>query len=160
MGFIVMEYQPARKRRRLSAALDQASANANDVEDFEAVASSSPDASPQLISNVTSATDNDSNLKSLGRSISPPSARRTPRMPEMSAPSRMSGLASVAQLAPNKNSNSSSIKMISSPVQLSQIQELPATSNVDAVSLKDILGDPLIKECWAFNYLFDIDFLM
>lgn len=32
--------------------------------------------------------------------------------------------------------------------------------NLDAVQLKDILGDPLIKECWNFNYLFDIDFVM
>jgi tyrosyl-DNA phosphodiesterase-1 len=32
--------------------------------------------------------------------------------------------------------------------------------NQDTVSLKDILGDPLISECWEFNYLHDIDFLM
>jgi tyrosyl-DNA phosphodiesterase-1 len=31
---------------------------------------------------------------------------------------------------------------------------------VDAVSLKDILGDPLIAECWEFNYLHNLDFLM
>ena len=32
--------------------------------------------------------------------------------------------------------------------------------NRDTVTLKDILGDPLIAECWEFNYIHDIDFLM
>ncbi|KAI5293024.1 hypothetical protein KEM52_005884, partial [Ascosphaera acerosa] len=33
-------------------------------------------------------------------------------------------------------------------------------NNVDAVSLHDILGHPLIKECWQFNYCFDVDWLL
>lgn len=33
-------------------------------------------------------------------------------------------------------------------------------NNVDTVKLRDILGDPLIKECWQFNYCFDVDWLM
>jgi tyrosyl-DNA phosphodiesterase-1 len=37
---------------------------------------------------------------------------------------------------------------------------MPPHQNVDAVSLKDILGHPMIKECWNFNYLFDLDFVM
>lgn len=51
-------------------------------------------------------------------------------------------------------------KLKSSPFQLTWIQDLPPASNVDAVSLRDILGDPLIAECWEFNYLHDLDFLM
>ena len=47
-----------------------------------------------------------------------------------------------------------------SPVQLNFIEELPASSNVDCISLGSILGDPMIKECWLFNYLFDLDFVM
>lgn len=47
-----------------------------------------------------------------------------------------------------------------SPFQLTHIQDLPADYNADTVKLNDILGDPLIKECWQFNYLFDIDWLM
>lgn len=47
-----------------------------------------------------------------------------------------------------------------SPFQLTWIRDLPESSNVDAVSLGDILGDPLIAECWEFNYLHDLDFLM
>lgn len=50
--------------------------------------------------------------------------------------------------------------IIPSPVQLNFIEQLPASSNVDCVSLGSILGDPMIKECWLFNYLFDMDFVM
>ncbi|KAL1631716.1 hypothetical protein SLS56_004390 [Neofusicoccum ribis] len=49
---------------------------------------------------------------------------------------------------------------VPSPIQLTRIRDLPGTANVDAVSLRDILCDPLIVECWQFNYLFDVDFLM
>jgi tyrosyl-DNA phosphodiesterase 1 len=51
-------------------------------------------------------------------------------------------------------------KTMKSPFQLTWIRDLPESSNVDAVSLKDILGDPLISECWEFNYLHDLDFLI
>ncbi|KAM0283114.1 hypothetical protein ACHAQH_002718 [Verticillium albo-atrum] len=49
---------------------------------------------------------------------------------------------------------------IASPFQLTHIRDLPDSSNEDAVSLKDLLGDPLISECWEFNFLHDIPFLM
>ncbi|KAI2466232.1 phospholipase D/nuclease [Annulohypoxylon bovei var. microspora] len=51
-------------------------------------------------------------------------------------------------------------ELISSPVRLTTIRDLPEESNVDAVSLHELLGDPLISECWEFNYLHDVDFLM
>lgn len=51
-------------------------------------------------------------------------------------------------------------RVVKSPFQLTTIRDLPDSSNVDTVSLKDILGDPLISECWEFNYLHDLDFLM
>ncbi|KAI0900151.1 phospholipase D/nuclease [Annulohypoxylon nitens] len=51
-------------------------------------------------------------------------------------------------------------KLISSPVRLTTIRDLPEETNVGAVSLYDLLGDPLISECWEFNYLHDVDFLM
>ncbi len=51
-------------------------------------------------------------------------------------------------------------KIFKSPFQLTWIRDLPEALNVDAVSLRDILGDPMIAECWEFNYLHDIDFLM
>ena len=51
-------------------------------------------------------------------------------------------------------------QFVNSPVQLTHIRDLPDGNNVDAVRLRDILGDPMIRECWQFNYLFDVDFLM
>lgn len=51
-------------------------------------------------------------------------------------------------------------KTIASPWKLTWIRDLPEELNRDAISLKDILGDPLISECWEFNYLHDIPFLM
>ncbi|MCJ1457561.1 hypothetical protein MMC28_007929 [Mycoblastus sanguinarius] len=49
---------------------------------------------------------------------------------------------------------------VPSPMQLNSIEGLPAASNKDTLRLRDILGDPLIRECWLFNYLFDMDFVM
>ena len=46
------------------------------------------------------------------------------------------------------------------PIQLTRVEGLAQLNNVDTVSLKDIVGDPLIKESWVFNYLFDVDFLL
>lgn len=155
-----MESQPAKKKRKLSTNLHETSINGSGAEHDETVASSSPDASPHMISSVASTNDGYSNINTLSRSISPP-ARRTPRAPDVVETSRLSGLpASLTPPGPKESSASSSIKLVSSPVQLSRIQELPTSNNIDTVSLKDILGDPLIKECWAFNYLFDVDFLM
>lgn len=51
-------------------------------------------------------------------------------------------------------------RIFKSPFQLTKIRDLPPESNVDTVTLGDILGDPLISECWEFNYLHDLDFLM
>ena len=51
-------------------------------------------------------------------------------------------------------------KVIPSPIQLTRIRDLPPQCNVDTVSLKDILGDPLIRECWQFNFCLDLDFIM
>jgi tyrosyl-DNA phosphodiesterase-1 len=50
--------------------------------------------------------------------------------------------------------------VISSPFRLMTIRDLPASQNKDTVSLHDILGNPLIKEAWIFNYCFDIDWMM
>jgi tyrosyl-DNA phosphodiesterase 1 len=51
-------------------------------------------------------------------------------------------------------------RVFKSPFQLTKIRDLPPDMNKNTVTLKDILGDPLIAECWEFNYLHDIDFLM
>lgn len=51
-------------------------------------------------------------------------------------------------------------RVVTSPWQLTWIRDLPESLNKDAVTLKDLLGDPLVCECWEFNYLHDIPFLM
>ena len=65
---------------------------------------------------------------------------------------------------PSKSTNGpihpQSKTLLQSPMQLNFVEELPASSNVDCISLGSILGDPMIKECWLFNYLFDMDFVM
>jgi tyrosyl-DNA phosphodiesterase-1 len=53
-----------------------------------------------------------------------------------------------------------STRCVSSPFQLTKIRDLAPHQNVDTVELKNILGDPLIQECWNFNFLFDLDFVM
>ncbi|ESZ91796.1 hypothetical protein SBOR_7812 [Sclerotinia borealis F-4128] len=67
---------------------------------------------------------------------------------------------SLKQMVPDNKMESPKQKVVKSPFQLTTIQDLPASSNVDTVSLKDLLGDPLISECWEFNYLHNLDFLM
>ncbi|KAJ8119843.1 hypothetical protein O1611_g10521 [Lasiodiplodia mahajangana] len=49
---------------------------------------------------------------------------------------------------------------ITSPFRLTSIRDLSDDDNNGAVSLNDLIGDPLISELWDFNYLHDIDFLM
>ncbi|KAI0437432.1 tyrosyl-DNA phosphodiesterase [Xylaria telfairii] len=49
---------------------------------------------------------------------------------------------------------------IASPFRLTSIRGLSDALNVNAVSLNDLIGDPMIAELWDFNYLHDIEFLM
>ena len=57
-------------------------------------------------------------------------------------------------------SSTGTIRRIDSPITLTKVEGLPDAVNLDTVSLEDILGNPLVKECWAFNYLIDVDFLL
>lgn len=116
---------------------------------------------PRLSSSATSSTESQSPsppqpprervaLASLHRSITPPrsSHNNTPRKSRSTSKST--------------SQNNSKPQVIPSPFQLTQIRDLPRSSNnnVDTIGLRDILGDPMIRECWQFNYLFDVDFLM
>ena len=56
--------------------------------------------------------------------------------------------------------NNSYVRTIESPFRLTKIRDLPDEDNVDTITVYDILKDPMIKECWQFNYLFDIHFIM
>ena len=117
----------------------------------------------------------DASQSSRDRSISPPPKRYASTasgrlgVEERGALSISNATAPSTSSSDNGNNHSKSTKevtksqsriFINSPVQLNFVEQLPASSNVDCISLGNILGDPMIKECWLFNYLFDIDFVM
>lgn len=104
-------------------------------------------------------------LASLHRSITPPPrARSQPRAaPDSSCHDLKSDQVEGATTEPTETEITRKCHhLISSPVQLTHIRDFPQQRgyNVDTVKLRDILGDPMIRECWQFNYLFDVDFLM
>lgn len=71
------------------------------------------------------------------------------------------GLKSLSRsISPPRSKKQKSVQVISSPFRLTWIRDLDEESNKDAVTLADLLGDPLITECWNFNYLHNIPFLM
>ncbi len=119
------------------------------------------------------------NGPSRSNSISPPPKRRlitaasvaadrlidtlTPRSTNKNPADETVRLSPKQSSSPREAKGSSPARVartIPSPVQLNFIDQLPAASNVDTVSLGTILGDPLIRECWLFNYLFDLGFVM
>lgn len=94
-------------------------------------------------------------LASLHRSITPPSQRRQKSTSTTTVSDKIKTIET-----PNQKEIPTAIHP--SPIQLTHIRDLPASSgnNVDTVRLRDILGDPMIRECWQFNFLTDVDFLM
>lgn len=94
--------------------------------------------------------------RSLTEPISPP---RKKARPQQSTPTAVipddTATASSSSVAIEKAG-----QVFKSPFQLTWIRDLPEAANTDAVTLSDILGDPLISEIYEFNYLHDIDFLM
>lgn len=98
-------------------------------------------------------------LASLQRSISPPARTRSGQpLALISACPEITGDQDNGFPANDTNSP----RLIPSPFQLTHVQDLPdkVGFNIGTVKLRDILGDPMIKECWQFNYCFDVDFLM
>ncbi|KAK2614039.1 hypothetical protein N8I77_000899 [Diaporthe amygdali] len=97
--------------------------------------------------------------RSLSHPVSPPRKRSRPQATHAEGngeqPQATSAISEgVDALSPRAN------ETFTSPFQLTWIRDLPEAANTDAVTLRDILGDPLIAECWEFNYLHDIDFLI
>lgn len=99
-------------------------------------------------------------LISLSRSISPPaekSSRSVSRAGDKLTPQLSSPAEGVDPVDTVYNHETT---IMPSPIKLTRIRDLNVSNNVDTIGLGDILGDPLIRECWQFNYLFDVDFLM
>ncbi|RMZ80219.1 hypothetical protein DV737_g3118, partial [Chaetothyriales sp. CBS 132003] len=118
-------------------------------------------------------------LSSLGRDISPPhSTRQTPEVvntenfqdhvakggrPSQDGPPRAETATDKLSQPSNVDGSSDkdhNLKLIPSPFRLTTIRDLPASDNIDTVSLYDLLGNPLIKEAWIFNFCFDVDWTM
>ncbi|KAE8412654.1 tyrosyl-DNA phosphodiesterase I [Aspergillus pseudocaelatus] len=101
-------------------------------------------------------------LESLRRSITPPSpsSRSQRRSQSQSAPPQP--VKDAEEEEEEECESTQKPRVIPSPFQLTHIRDLAASSgnNVDTVRLRDILGDPMIRECWQFNYLHDVDFIM
>ncbi|KAL8921595.1 MAG: hypothetical protein Q9172_003954 [Xanthocarpia lactea] len=93
---------------------------------------------------------------SLGSPISPPPFRQS----ESERHSDNGKENTTMRPATYSDSQTPSPGRIPSPIHLSTVNGLADSTNVDTVSLRDILGDPLIKECWLFNYLIDVHFVM
>jgi tyrosyl-DNA phosphodiesterase-1 len=110
---------------------------------------SATDQQPEATEAIPTAIGN--GLASLHKSITPPPSSRPRR--ESSVPQTS---------IQSAESTSGGPQLIPSPIKLTHIRDFSAASgnNVDTVRLKDILGDPMIRECWQFNFLFDVDFLM
>lgn len=127
--------------------------------------------------NISSTPISNSNILRMERSISPPILRRPCAARKLSekteeslhsieetshlvkkevSSEQVSSVSAASSLAPKE----APISIIPSPVQLNSVEDLPNSLNVDTISLKDILGNPLIRECWIFNYLIDVDFVM
>ncbi|KAF2746320.1 phospholipase D/nuclease [Sporormia fimetaria CBS 119925] len=153
-GVAMSPSSPPRKRRKLS---EDTSQNAEVV-----ISEPSNTTGPREDKAPTP-----SRFKSLSRPITPPLSRRSKQRATSSSeeqePKHL--LHSVSSPAPgttphqhdDRNPRSSSFP---SPFQLTRIKDLSPAENVDTVSLRDILGDPMIKECWNFNYLFNLHFVM
>lgn len=113
-----------------------------------------PSTKRRRLSNGDGVRDSDDSLpRSLNLPVSPP--RRRDRT-QPSPPSNSNGTVA----APSSTSSDKEVEAFDSPFQLTWIRDLPEVANKDAVTLRDLLGDPLIAECWEFNFLHDIDFLM
>ncbi|KAF3396904.1 hypothetical protein DPV78_007496 [Talaromyces pinophilus] len=112
--------------------------------------------------------ENITTLVSLSRPVTPPWTTRDRRPPKHNhidhTDHARHNIDSIRSRKPNDEIKPSITEgqphIIRSPIQLTHIRDLSADKNIDTVQLHDILGDPMIRECWQFNYCFDVDFVM
>jgi tyrosyl-DNA phosphodiesterase 1 len=99
-------------------------------------------------------------LKSMSTPVSPPRKRRSSQG-EMTGAPEPAGVDTDAAAKSQKDTDKMpSRPSLRSPFQLTAIHDLPASANVDTVTIRDVFGDPRVIECWEFNFLHDLDFLM
>ncbi|KAK6352316.1 hypothetical protein TWF730_009146 [Orbilia blumenaviensis] len=107
---------------------------------------------------------------SLNRDISPPPLRRQSAAVSMVAtvtsstnsPAIVSSLAETAnrtETQPLEISDNADL-IISSPFKLTHIRNLTINKNIDTITISDILGSPLIREIWSFNFMHDLEWMV
>lgn len=99
-------------------------------------------------------------LESMSTPVSPPRKKRRGQGEMTGVPGPV-GVATDATAKDQKRPDAiPSRPTLKSPFHLTAIHDLPASANIDTVTVRDVFGDPRVIECWEFNYLHDLDFLM
>lgn len=109
-------------------------------------------------------------LSSLSRPVSPPKfiKETSTQRPQNSVPSGLDPSISLESKGKAENQDQLNgpkkttlgARNLPSPIQLTRVRGLSAQDNDDTISLHNILGDPLIKEAWIFNFCFDVGWTM
>jgi tyrosyl-DNA phosphodiesterase 1 len=100
-------------------------------------------------------------LRSLKREISPP-----PKFKRATNSSSTQHSSSSTQISSNVKPDKGKQRVLPStpthrtPFRLTRIADLDEASNVDTISLQDLIGRPSLTEVWLFDYLFDMNFVM
>lgn len=123
------------------------------------------------------------NLKSLHKSVSPPPLRRgkmaIQNMPAsdtldrheiLDTPDTPIGVIDltasddepekVTEQAKEQAPGSGGMSAVIAPLTLTSISGLPEAANRGSTTLHSLIGDPLVRELWVFNFLIDLDFVM
>lgn len=102
-------------------------------------------------------------LKSMSTPVSPPRKRRR-QDEKLGVPAPTPGGGATDSTFKDKHEKGldavPSHSTLRSPFHLTAIHDLPASANVDTLTVHDVFGDPHVVECWEFNFLHDLDFLM
>lgn len=110
-------------------------------------------------------------LASLDRGVSPPAGRESPppaataienallNKPKTDTPQKPPISPLIGRLG-IQSAATSKCGIVRSPFKLTHIRDLPTNANIDTISVRDILGDVMLKEVWLFDYLYDVDWVM
>jgi tyrosyl-DNA phosphodiesterase 1 len=105
-------------------------------------------------------------LASLDRDVSPPGSPALLEKAELNTRLQLEPEAAPTSNSANRpNSQSKTVsssrpRIVPSAFKLTRIRDLPANANVDTISIRDILGDVMLKEVWFFDFLYDVDWVM
>ncbi|KAJ6258616.1 hypothetical protein Dda_6663 [Drechslerella dactyloides] len=107
-----------------------------------------------------------SERSSLNRDISPPPLRRqavaSNDASSSTEPASDTNVPKISQTPPKSKLDipSSDTLIISSPFRLTRIRDFPENKNIDTITITDILGNPLIREIWSFNFMHDLEWMV